>query len=85
MQTIKLQQRGVLTLPKSLRDVLGFSEGQSFRVQYEGKKVILEPEESFDAQLMQDLKEGMEDIKNGRFIEFSSIKEFHEKLAKYEG
>jgi bifunctional DNA-binding transcriptional regulator/antitoxin component of YhaV-PrlF toxin-antitoxin module len=84
MQTIKLQQRGVLTLPKKLRDKLDLFEGQSFRVQNEGKRIILEVEDSFDTQLMTDIKQGLEDIKNGKFIEFSSIGEFHEKLAKYE-
>lgn len=85
MQTIKLQQRGILTLPKKLRDDLDLFEGQSFSVQKEGNKIILEPEDSFNAQLMRDLKQGMEDIKNGKFIEFSSIEEFDEKMKRHEG
>ena len=85
MQTIKLQQRGILTLPKKLRDDLDLFEGQSFRVQNDGNKIILEPEDSFNAQLMRDLKQGMEDIKNGKFIEFSSMEEFDEKMKNYEG
>jgi bifunctional DNA-binding transcriptional regulator/antitoxin component of YhaV-PrlF toxin-antitoxin module len=80
MQTIKLQQRGVLTLPKRLRELLGFSEGQSFRVLHEGNKIILEAEDSFDSQLMRDIKQSLDDIKKGDFIEFSTLQEFDEKM-----
>ena len=85
MTTIKLQQRGLLTLPKKLRDALSLEEGQILRVEHVDGKIILEPQQpAFDKQLATDIKQGIEDIKNGRFIEFSSIAEFHEKLAKYE-
>ncbi len=85
MNTIKLQQRGLLTLPKKLRDALSLEEGQVLRIEHVDGKIILEPQQSaFDRQLAADLKQGIEDIKNGRFIEFSTIEEFHEKLAKYE-
>ena len=83
MQTIKLQQRGVLTLPKKLRDALDLFEGQSFRVQQDGSKIVLEPETSLDTQLAADIKQGLEDIKNGKYIEFSTIEEFDEKIKKY--
>jgi AbrB family looped-hinge helix DNA binding protein len=83
MQTIKLQQRGILTLPKKIRESLDLFEGQSFRVIQEGNRIVLEPEKSFDAQLLQDLTQGLTDIKNGKFIEFSSTVELHEKLKKY--
>jgi AbrB family looped-hinge helix DNA binding protein len=85
MQTIKLQQRGILTLPKKLRTDLDLFEGQSLRVQKEGNRIILEPEDSFNAQLMRDVKQGMEDLKNGKFIEFSTLEEFDEKMKLYEG
>jgi len=84
MQTIKLQQRGILTLPKKLRDALDLFEGQSLRISEEKGKIIIEPEMSFDTQLAADLKQGLEDIKNGNFIEFSSAKELHEKLKTYD-
>ncbi|MFT5850040.1 MAG: AbrB family looped-hinge helix DNA binding protein [Patiriisocius sp.] len=83
MQTIKLQQRGILTLPKKLRDALDLFEGQSLNVQEENGKIVIEPEKSFDAQLASDLKQGLEDIKNGNFIEFSSSEELHKKLKTY--
>ena len=85
MNTIKLQQRGLLTLPKKLRDSLGLEEGQILHVKSEAGKIILEPQMSaFDRQLAADIKQGYEDIKNGNFITFSSVKEMHEKLAEYE-
>jgi AbrB family looped-hinge helix DNA binding protein len=85
MNTIKLQQRGILTLPKKLRDALRLEEGQILSVEHTDGKIILAPQQSaHDRQLAADIKQGIEDIKNGRFIEFSTIAEFHEKLAKYE-
>lgn len=85
MNTIKLQQRGLLTLPKKLREALSLEEGQVLRIEHIDGKIILEPQQpSIDKQLAADIKQGIADIKNGRFIEFSSITEFHEKLAKYE-
>jgi len=84
MQTIKLQQRGILTLPKKLREALDLFEGQSLSVTEEKGKIVIEPQKSFDAQLAADLKQGLEDIKNGKFIEFSSSKELHEKLKTYD-
>ncbi len=80
MQSIKLQQRGILTLPKKLRTDLDLFEGQSFTVQRDGNRIILEIEDKFNAQLLRDVKQGIEDIKNGNFIEFSSLDEFDEKI-----
>ncbi len=84
MQTIKLQQRGVLTLPKKIREKLDLVEGQSLRIHQDNNQIILEPEQSFDAQLAADLKQGLEDIKNGDYIEFSTIEEFDEKMNWHE-
>ena len=85
MNTVKLQQRGLLTLPKKLRDILSLEEGQVLSIKHVDGKIILEPQQtSIDKQLAADIKQGIADIKNGRFIEFSSTAEFHEKLAKYE-
>jgi len=86
MNTIKLQQRGLLTLPKKLRDTLGLEEGQIIRVEEKDGKIILEPQATdFDRELALAVKQGIEDIKAGRFIEFSTIEEFDEKIKQYEG
>ncbi len=84
MQTIKLQQRGVLTLPKKLRESLNLYEGQTLRVAQEGKKIVLELEGNIDTQLAEDIRQGLKDIKNGSYIEFGSLEEFDKKVKKYE-
>ncbi len=85
MNSIKLQQRGLLTLPKKLRDALSLKEGQILKVEQSGGKIILEPQHnSVDTQLAADIKQGLEDIKKGNFIEFGTTDEFHKKLKKYE-
>ena len=85
MQTIKLQQRGILTLPKKIREAFDLEEGRIFKVETKGNQIILEPQQTdFDAQLALDIKQGLEDMKNGRYIEFSTIEEFDEKMKNYE-
>jgi AbrB family looped-hinge helix DNA binding protein len=85
MNTIKLQQRGLLTLPKKLRDSLGLEEGQILNIKSESGKIILEPHMSaFDRQLAADIKQGYEDIKNGNYVSFSTIEEFDELMKKHE-
>lgn len=83
MTTIKLQQRGVLTLPKKIRESLELFEGQSFSVIQKGQQIVLEPQSSVDAQLLRDIKQGLSDIKRGRFIEFASVEEFDAQLKRY--
>ena len=85
MKTIKLQQRGVLTLPKKIREKLDLFEGQILRVEQKGNQIVLEPEQSFDAQIASDLKQGLEDIKKGNFIEFGSLEEFDKKIKNNAG
>lgn len=84
MNTIKLQQRGLLTLPKKLRDSLSLKEGQILTVRETGGKIILEPQTStIDSELARAITQGLADIKQGRFIEFGSTAEFHKKLKHY--
>lgn len=87
MNTVKLQQRGLLTLPKKLRDALALKEGQILRIELSGGRIILEPQTSrseVDAELAAAITQGLSDIKKGAFIEFGNIKEFHEKVKCYE-
>lgn len=84
MNTVKLQQRGLLTLPKKLRDALSLKEGQILTIQQTDGKIILEPQTStIDSDLAQAITQGLEDIKRGNFIEFGSTAEFHKKLRHY--
>lgn len=86
MNTIKLQQRGLLTLPKKIRDSLGISEGQVLQINEEGGKIILTPQvtNSLSAELANDIRQGLEDIKKGNFIEFKTVAEMHDKMSRYE-
>lgn len=84
MNTVKIQQRGLLTLPKKLRDSLGLQEGQILGITEKDGKIILEPQSTaLDRELALAIKQGIEDIKAGHFIEFSSIQEFDEKIKQY--
>lgn len=83
MNTIKLQQRGVLTLPKSIRDSLDLSEGDVFSVSEVDGKIVLERPLG-DTELLRDIKRSLSEIKHGKFIEFGSIDEFKKKLPRYE-
>ncbi len=84
MNTIKLQQRGLLTLPKKLRESLSLKEGHILTVQQANGKIILEPQVSrIDSELAKAITQGLEDIKRGKFIEFGSTAEFHKKLKQY--
>lgn len=84
MNTIKLQQRGLLTLPKKLRDALSLKEGQILTVEHTNGKIILAPQTStVDSELAHAITQGLEDIKRGKFIEFGSTAEFHKKLKHY--
>ncbi|PIR85949.1 hypothetical protein COU14_01555 [Candidatus Kaiserbacteria bacterium CG10_big_fil_rev_8_21_14_0_10_44_10] len=85
MNTVTLKQRGVITLPKKIRDSLGLFEGQTFRVEQKDDKIILEPAASFDARLLADIKESLEDVKQGRYIQFSTVGEFNKKMRKAYG
>jgi len=84
MNTVKLQQRGLLTLPKKLRDALSLKEGQILNIQHSDGKIILAPQTStIDSELAKAIEQGLADIKQGNFIEFGSTSEFHKKLKQY--
>lgn len=86
MNTITIKQRGIVTLPKKLRDSLGLAEGTILRVTTDKGNIVLEPDKkmtALDIELASAIKQSKEDLKHGRYIQFSTIKEFHEKLAKY--
>ena len=86
MNTITVRQRGSVTIPKKLRDSLGLAEGTILRVTTDKGNIVLEPDKkmtALDIELADAIKQSKEDLKHGRYIEFSTIEEFQEKLAKY--
>lgn len=46
-------------------------------------QIILAPHVGLNEQLALDIKQSLEDIRAGHFIEFSTIKEFDEKIKEY--
>jgi AbrB family looped-hinge helix DNA binding protein len=84
MNTIRIQQRGTLTLPKKIRESLDLKEGEVLSVQSENNTIILKRHETGEAELLRDIKKSLADIKKGKFIEFSSVAEFKKKLSAYD-
>lgn len=42
-EIVKMQPKGLLTIPKKFREELGFEENTLARIKKEGRKLILEP------------------------------------------
>lgn len=84
MNTIKLQQRGTLTLPKKIRESLKLAEGDILQVSEQNNSIVLTRAHGFESDLLQDIKNSLNDIKQGKFIEFGSVAEFKKKLKKYD-
>ncbi len=84
MNTIRIQQRGTLTLPKKIRESLNLSEGDMLRVSENNNRIVLERAEFPEATLLRDIEKSLNDIKRGKFIEFGSIPEFKKKIKGYD-
>ncbi len=84
MNTVKLQQRGVLTLPKKIRESFNITEGDVFTISQNESQIILERTNIDDSALFREIKQSLSDIKKGKFIEFGSIAEFKTKLKNYD-
>jgi len=84
MNTVKLQQRGLLTLPKKIRETLGLEDGQVLRIEEKAGKITLTPQSTASRlDLSQMIKQGIADLKEGHFIEFGSSKELNKKLPAF--
>ncbi|XKT74481.1 MAG: AbrB/MazE/SpoVT family DNA-binding domain-containing protein [Patescibacteria group bacterium UBA2163] len=84
MKTVKVGQRGVITLPKKIREALGVGEGGILAVREQNGTLVLEPHGASSDPVLADIRAGLEDIKRGNFIEFSNLEEFDEKVDSYE-
>lgn len=84
MNTIKLQQRGTLTLPKKIRESLKLDEGDVFQVVEGNNSIILNRVVSHNTHLLEEINQSLNEIKKGKFIEFGSIPEFKKKLKSYD-
>lgn len=79
--TIKIQARGVLTLPKKLRTRMHFETGSIVQVQERDGGIFIASGSRFDSSLQEDIRRSLKEFKEGKYIEFSTIKEFHRKLS----
>ncbi len=83
MITVKVGQRGVVTLPKKMRMALGIAEGGVLGVSEKNGALLLEPQLRGDNPVLTAIHKGLEEIRRGEFIEFGSITELHKKAKRY--
>lgn len=83
MITIKVGQRGVITLPKKVREAFGIVDGGILGVREERGVLVLEPQYSGDDAVLADIRNGLREIQRGEYITFASIPELHKKAKKY--
>lgn len=83
MNTVKVGQRGIITLPKKMRDALGIAEGGMLDVREKNGTLVLAPHGSGDDAVLTEIRKGLRDIKQGKYIEFGSAKEFKQKMKQY--
>ena len=84
MSLVKIGKRGVITLPKKMRDTLGITEGGVLTVREKNGTLVLEPHCAEDDSVLAEIRKGLEDIKQGRYIEFDSAKEFRQKMKEHD-
>lgn len=80
--TVKMQARGVLTLPKKVREAAGLDEQSILDIETRDGSIVMRPRPMMDPGLIADIKASLRDLKEGNYIEFSSIQEFHAKRAQ---
>lgn len=83
MNTVKVGRRGIITLPKKMRDALAITEGGILGVREEGGALVLEPHRSPHDAILADIRKGLREIQCGEYIEFTSILELHKKAKRY--
>lgn len=62
---VRILNKGMITIPKSFRDILGIKEGEVAKMKKVGKKLIIEPREVTDYEVYsnQELQEMIKDDK----------------------
>lgn len=45
---VEVKKKGVIIIPKAVRDLLGIKEGSKLKLEVKGGKIILEPEKKID-------------------------------------
>jgi len=80
--TAKMQARGVLTLPKKIRDKFGLSQGSLVDVEEKNGTLLIKPISRLDTVLQNDVRMALEDLKKRNYVTFSSANEFHKERKK---
>ena len=80
---VKIGRRGVITLPKKLRNNLGIIEGGVLNVFEKKGSIILKPNGKGDDIILASIRKSLDDLRRGAYIEFGSITEFEKKLKAY--
>ncbi|MDD2934857.1 MAG: AbrB/MazE/SpoVT family DNA-binding domain-containing protein [Candidatus Pacebacteria bacterium] len=50
---LKVQSKGVITIPKEIREVLGLEEGDFLEISFKNEKIILEPIQVINKELQE--------------------------------
>jgi len=84
--TIKVQDRGVITLPKRMRERAGFSAGAMVDIEERDGEIVMRPVSTLGPELLADLKSALEDLRTGRASPaFESIGDFKKYMAARRG
>ena len=79
--TIRLQKRGIVTIPKKIRNLWKIEEGDFLDVKTEDDKVVLSPSKNMDKEILLSSKKALEELKAKSVPgPFSNMKEFEDYL-----
>lgn len=82
---IKISAKGLVTLPKAMREQAGFKEGDVAKATLQGGKIIIEPRENSGADIL-DLEDFWQDSTNGpSFDEIGDWWNEHKKQLRKSG
>ena len=85
--TIKVQERGVITLPKRIRERAGLSTGVMIDLEERDGAIVMRPVSRLDPDLLADVESALDDLRMGRASPiFSSIAELNKYMsARHKG
>jgi len=80
--TIQVQDRGVITIPKKLREALGLDKGDLLNVELsDSGEVILSRTETIDKSILESSQKALKELREGKASDpFVSMEEFHKYL-----
>lgn len=81
--SLKMQKRGIITVPKKIRDVWNVREGDLLDLEVKNGKVILNPVIALDKEIINASKNALKELKLKKIAgPFSSMDDFEEFLKK---